>query len=1710
VRACEGSNENTRAALAEFLGVVLISSQQPLPSHHKTKQKQYSLLEALGALSPAFTRSSGGLFKGSSSEFLKTGTATSSGEVRVVVILAHLVFLRGMGNQWLGRNAPTVIQHLLDLLAQPKAVGTHITAVHSRNSILFVLNESFGRVLQEASQVHVAKIMCTLAIRYLTLSKDTSSDSKTSSYQHELVCVFLFLALLVVKLNTAALSLLTSDGSSLSPDANNQGPLLEAMSSGLTHSCKDVRLAAGWCARSIGATLQTELPLLVDYFISKLRESLSSSEAVCGLSSAVAALLASTRDSQLGIPAQKISVALGIASELLSSSKESSVSAAWTLVAGCCSAGSPLVRAHLSTVLQMFKEAFPKSMKELSVEQNQLSMERLMALSEGRAGALASMQCLVRYCGDLVDEKVLRRVLVSVNSTVAMLSSLATNAKTQNGELKGKVALLRLRLYNTLLCLPPAAYEGCLSGVLRELVGEITLTNNMSSTVSSLMTQVCEVEFSSIVDISSCDTDYLMLEQQLRPFSASGAEAIEHDPLVLLEESHVAFPPGALPLGVTVIDSAIKLFGQVFPQVSLKHRSQLLSHFLLAFKSVKSQKLMAVQINVFLAVLASLKSLSLEKDSIGDRSIFDLCNSLIQVALSSSNQLLRCIGAEMMGRLVMVAQGELHVSSLVQNSIALLQTTRDVNLRSGHSLALGCLHKFLGTVGSKNHINTTVAMVTALAKDSTSSLCQIWALYALVLVAESGGPLFRGHTEPTLQVVHQLLVTTPLHIVGVYICLGKCLNSLITALGPELQVMGPSTTAVRDMCVSCTHILLDHPEPNVKATGLHCLQQLQVYAPQHLAMRETVGLVCRSIDESSLVLRRAVANCLRQFSQLEPTITREAASSALGCDLEEHIARYLDQEVDSHLVQDLKEVLYSLLTSLSPRHPMHWLEFCNKLLSSAGDGGKEGDSAGEPPKVTEDDEVGALTVTGDDDQGKKLPSPRWPTRLFAMELVRKVYYSCKSDSAHFDHQKALERQKSTEGDFLVLHLPELVKTSFVAATSDVMQLRIIGYESLKDVISLFGSTPDPDFPEHGLLELYQAQIGAALRPAFNSDTPPHITATACQVCSQWLACGVSGDVGDLSRVQQLLVNSLEKLKGSRSSQTTRHSQFGEAVATLESLAVLRAWAELYIKIYLSKDGQEEGKGMEVIQNYLELLAGHWLSAVQDYALLTLPPQFSPQLPTTGAFFTVDTADSVRPYYQNSWHVLLQAAILWEGQSGRLSRSSSETPPTQALFATPLVSGDKSNETFSLLLGLIVKALCDASTLEVDQMVLSLVVSLRHLTRSSWASQHMIKVPQVAMEILGVLHRVLLTTKQAEVHLAVLKTTQTISNTLGKEGSTSGAGAVEGIMRVVSFVLMDVIFGKDSTTLTTKAAHESFAMAITLLPTVLKLTPPVDMGPNATCVLYIVLSALARPSLSRVLTPVLLQTVKESLLVVKAGQEEDCLPKLISSCLSSLFEGDPSASVDISAMEEELKVSLLAQLLFFVAQPVPPFSNAVELIVAKMENSGQVSIQHKSIRCSCCLLATTSNIFLITQLTPPLLQFVTKSTSKEVLDISSAQVVVEALKGLEAVCLKEGHDEDICEFFFSLLLSLLSDGLPSSQGSRIVHQAVIARLKELGPKYIVVMKKVVAADPGKKAKLENALKASATPTTHKGTAVQRQAQPKAPAITLRQDFSNFRL
>jgi len=64
---------------------------------------------------------------------------------------------------------------------------------------------------------------------------------------------------------------------------------------------------------------------------------------------------------------------------------------------------------------------------------------------------------------------------------------------------------------------------------------------------------------------------------------------------------------------------------------------------------------------------------------------------------------------------------------------------------------------------------------------------QVWSLHALALIADSGGPMFRGYVEPSLSLALKLLLNVPQSYIDVHQCIGKVLSALITTVGPELQ-----------------------------------------------------------------------------------------------------------------------------------------------------------------------------------------------------------------------------------------------------------------------------------------------------------------------------------------------------------------------------------------------------------------------------------------------------------------------------------------------------------------------------------------------------------------------------------------------------------------------------------------------------------------------------------------------------------------------------------------------------------------------------------------------------------------------------------------------------------------------------------------------------------------------------------------------------------
>lgn len=818
----------------------------------------------------------------------------------------------------------------------------------------------------------------------------------------------------------------------------------------------------------------------------------------------------------------------------------------------------------------------------------------------------------------------------------------------------------------------------------------------------------------------------------------------------------------------------------------------MLDHFGECIKHAKSQRQEAVQMNIFTALLCGLKGLTESKSSIGQEDVRKSATSLIINALISTNPILRCAAGEALGRIAQVVGDSRFTAELAQTSFDRLKSARDVVTRTGHSLALGCLHRYVGGMGSSQHLNTSVSILLALAQDGSSPVVQVWSLYALSLIADSGGPMFRGYIEPALSLGLKLLLTVPQSHVDVHQCIGRVLAALITTIGPELQGNGTSICSVRSNFLCACAVMQAHSDPLVQAEATGCLQQLHLFAPRHVNLSSLVPTLCRTLSSNYLMLRKAAIACLRQLTTREAKEVTEHAISIFTDDdglLSEYglmgmLFAMLDTESDPEQIKNIHDTIISMLQMLAADNLSQWLSMCKRVLTVAS----ESEMAGDAPKEVDGDEDddNAEFHTDEPTQTHPAVQPRWKTRVFAAECVRRIISSCEQgNSKHFDLIAA--KDLHNRGDYLVLHLSDLIRMSFMAATSDSDQLRLEGLKTLQEIIDKFARVPEPEFPGHLLLEQFQAQVGAALRPAFATETPSHVTAAACEVCSAWIGSGVARDLNDLRRVHQLLVQSLSKLQ----TKTNSTQLYNESMATLEKLSILKAWAQVYIVAMLSngsspanqvlkklksvqnsfaaptddeifEDFESRGESLlTLVQPELENLSRHWLSALRDYALLSLPAEYSSQLPHDGgAFYTPDTINSSKPHYQSSWPQILYAASLWLNAGGfelGLKSNTSDTDNNNSETRVQTIShGSLSADRFHLIFGICMESLCSTRSNEKLDCVIACLQSLYTIFDSKWARTTMAASKELLVELCNVLYRQILTRDSLEVQLLAIE------------------------------------------------------------------------------------------------------------------------------------------------------------------------------------------------------------------------------------------------------------------------------------------------------------------------------------------------------------------
>uniref|UniRef100_A0A8P4KJ51 HEAT repeat-containing protein 5A n=1 Tax=Dicentrarchus labrax TaxID=13489 RepID=A0A8P4KJ51_DICLA len=867
--------------------------------------------------------------------------------------------------------------------------------------------------------------------------------------------------------------------------------------------------------------------------------------------------------------------------------------------------------------------------------------------------------------------------------------------------------------------------------VMNQLVTDLSGQDNLNQPCSelTLLPPLCHHDDLPLVGPALHDTDHRYIEEQLHGSSVGGG-SLDNDAFSLCERSDDA--PAPLPPAIALTAAAVRLFGALFPHIISAQRVKILELFVDTVNQLKGQRQQTVQTHVCAALCSLLKGGI--RGSLGPEEVRSPALSLLSGALESGSPLLRCLAAEGLARLVQVVGDPGFTVSVSLLCFDRLKTARDAASRSGYALALGALYRYTGGISSPQHLSTCLGILFTLSQDSTSPEVQTWSLHSLSLVVDLSGGLYRAHAEPSFTLVLRLLLSAPPTHPEVHHSLGRCLHALITCLGPDLQGDGAAVSGLRSSCLVGCGVMQAGPDCLVQARAISCLQQLHMFSPPHVNLASLVPALCANLCSSYLCLRRAVVACLRQLVQ------REAL------------------EVSEHAVTLVKELPRRDNTQLDCRAPV------------------EASQEDEEADPTRDDDSSAFRARSE--SGGPFTALRWATRRFAMECVCRIIAQCETaDPAHFDMALAQERRLHESTDFLVLHLGDLVRMAFMAATDHSDQLRLAGLQTLLVIIRRFSAIPEPEFPGHVILEQYQANVGAALRPAFTADAPPDVTVKACQVCSAWIASGVVSDLRDLRRVHQLLASSLAKVQSGRD---TSSQLYNEATATMETLAVLKAWAEVYIiavqrsrqkensdpSVSSLSSSSESGGLLKLVQSDLSTLSRLWLAALQDYALLTLPQEYASQLPATGgSFYTAETVKQARAHYSSSWAPILHATSLWLHSTGFVM--SDDSPANLSRPATPTsmghtssVGGAKSPEDISsdrlhLILGISVEFLCSPHSEDQMENITSCLRALQALLDVSWPRAKIGNDQALSVELLSVLHRLMVTRESVSVQLAVL-------------------------------------------------------------------------------------------------------------------------------------------------------------------------------------------------------------------------------------------------------------------------------------------------------------------------------------------------------------------
>ncbi|XP_057757016.1 protein SWEETIE isoform X1 [Arachis stenosperma] len=1240
VKALEDPVSSVRDAFAETLGSLLALGMNPeaqVQPRGKVPLPQAKKLE-------------GGLQKHLTLAFTKA-SGVRSRDVRVGLTLSWVFFLQAMRIKY--QHPDSELQNfalqVMEMLRADASADAHALAC-----VLYILHVGITDQMTEPTQRN-----------FLVFLGKQLQSSEAGPYMK------------VAALRTLSYTLKTLGEVPLEFKA----VLDESVVSAVSHSSKLVRIEAALALRTLAEVDPTCVGGLTSYGVTALtalRENISFEkgsslqfdlDSLHGQATVLAALVSISPKLPLGYPARLPKLVLGVSKEMLTQHSHNPVAAIVEKEAGWLLLSSLLgslpkeeLEQEVFDILALWATLFTGN-PENELKETEDLVSTIYVWSSAIHALTAFIKCFI--APDVVNDGVLLQpVLVYLSSALSYISALRAKGLAH---VKPAVDIFIIKTLIAYQALPdPVSFKNDHPQIIQQCTFPFRYASECEE--SSCLRFLLDKRDSWLGPwVPGRD----WFEDELRAFQG-GKDGL----MPCVWENEISSFPQPETISKTLVNQMLLFFGITFACQDSGGMLSLLGIIEQCLKAGKKQHWRAASItNICVGLLAGFKALhSFRPQTIGQE-ILSSAQSIFQSILAEGDICAsqRRASSEGLGYLARFGN-DIFTARMARSLLGDLNGATDTHYTGSIALALGCIHRSAGGIALSTLVPATVSSLSSLAKSSVANL-QIWAMHGLLLTIEAAGLSFVSHVQATLSLAMDILLSDENGLVDIQQGVGRLINAIVAVLGPELVpgsiFFSRSKSAMAE--ISCWQ------ETATMLESARFTQQLVLFAPQAVSVHSHVQTLLSTLSSRQPNLRHLAVSTLRHLVEKDPV-------SIIVEQIEDKLFFMLDEETDSEIGKLVRTTIMRLLHASSPSCPSHWIAVCRKVVLATSmrsienistsasdniDGDTQLNQGDDEDMVSSSNSKQSYNFQASNVDPNREKYLRYRTRLFAAECLSHLPEAVGRNPAHFD--LILARQEHGKGpdtgDWLVLHLQELISLAYQISTIQFENMQPVGVSLLGTIVDKFEKVADPELPGHFLLEQFQAQLVSAVRTTLDTSASPSLLEAGLHLATKILTSGIiSGDQAVVKRIFSLISRPLNDF------QDIYYPSFAEWVTSKIKIRLLAAHASLKCYIYASMRKHQNGAPddylalLPLFQKSSSILGKYWIRTLKDYSYicLYLIPKKEWNLFLDGIQSRI-VSSKLRPCLDESWPVILQALAFDAvpvNPEGRNDSTKASVPNTQ--------------------------------------------------------------------------------------------------------------------------------------------------------------------------------------------------------------------------------------------------------------------------------------------------------------------------------------------------------------------------------------------------------------------------------------------------------------